>query len=255
MRIQRSIILFFIVAAGLAQVAVAQRQQRRPATDNEISDYQSLFAYGITTNTNAGIIGGLALKKTSLIGQTKGGRNQYHYFGLELLNVKHAKEKQLQAPNGSRFIYGKQNFLLSLRPQYGREVVLFKRSSEEGVQINGVLAAGPSIGIVKPYFIQYEYRRGVIRTEPYDPKVHTQFNAIIGSGSFFEGFDQSKLAIGGNLKAGVNFELDAFRTSSIGLEIGFLAEKFSKDIIIFPEANNQSFFTSGYITLYLANKK
>ncbi|MFN8356654.1 MAG: hypothetical protein U0Y10_19525 [Spirosomataceae bacterium] len=232
-----------------------QRSVNTRRLTDDVNDYNSLFGYGITTNTNAGVIGGGALKKTVFLNQTKSGRNQYHYFGLELVNVKHPKEKQLQAPNGSRFIYGKQNYLLALRPQYGREITLFHRSADEGVQINGVIAAGPSIGIVKPYYIQYEYRRGLVRTEPYDPAVHTQFNSIIGSGNFFEGFDQATFNLGGHIKTGINFELDAFRTSSIGLEIGFLMEQYSKEIVIFPKANNRSFFTSGYITLYIANKK
>lgn len=242
------------------QNATAQRQQRS-ITDED--NYNSVFSYGVTTNTNSGLIGGFVLRKSILLANAAGSRAKYQYFALEVVNVRHPKERGLQAPNGSRFVYGKRNYLFALRPQYGREINLFRRSTEEGVRINGILAAGPTIGLVKPYYIQYNYGRNQLKTEPYDPAKHTREDQIIGSGGFFQGFNQLSVVPGFNVKAAANFELDAFRNSNIGLEIGFLVEVYSKKVLILSDSKseaiseslNRNFFTSAYLTLFFGNKK
>jgi hypothetical protein len=78
---------------------------------------------------------------------------------------------------------------------------------------------------------------------------------IVGAGSFFQGFDKSKLTVGVNLKAAVAFELSAFRNNMTGLEIGFLVEAFPKQVIIMNDTNNRSVYTSGFVTLFFGNKR
>lgn len=239
-------------------------QQRRPnASPSDEDDYQSVFSYGVTTNTNSGLIGGVVLRKSILIGNNRNGKPKYQYIALEVVNVRHPKERGQQAPNGSRFVYGKRNYLVAVRPQYGREINLFRRSSEEGVRINGILAGGPTLGLVKPYYIQYNYGRNQIRNEPYDPSKHVRSDQIIGSGGFLEGLQQTTITPGFHLKAAANFELDAFRSNNVGIEVGFLLEAYSKKVLILSDSRsdevseslNRNFFTSAYLTLFFGNKK
>jgi hypothetical protein len=230
--------------------------QRRTEQDTDIEKYNSLTSIGVTTNTNSGILGGVVLRKSKSLPGTLFGKQQFQYLALEVVNVKHPKELSSQNfVTGSRFTYGKQNYLFVLRPEYGRELMFFNRHADEGISISGIVAAGPSIGLEKPYIIQFQSRPGVIVSEPYDPIKHAQTELIIGSGSFFQGFDKVKIVPGLHVKAALTFELSAFRENMTGLEIGFLAEAFSRKIIIMPAAENRSFFTSGYVTLYFGNKK
>lgn len=230
--------------------------QRRGEQDTDVEKYNALSSIGITTNTNSGILGGVVIRSSKSLPGTLFGKQQFRYLALELVNVKHPKEISSQNfVTGSRFTYGKQNYLFVLRPEYGREIMFFNRHADEGISISGILAAGPSLGLEKPYIIQFQRRPGVIVSEPYDPVKHAQTELIIGAGSFFQGFDKTKIVPGLHIKTALSFELSAFRDNMTGLEIGFIAEAFSRKIIIMPFADNRSFFTSGYVTLYFGNKK
>ncbi|MBB5285106.1 hypothetical protein HNQ92_003254 [Rhabdobacter roseus] len=238
---------------SLSLVTNAWAQRRDP--DLETDNYSSITSFGVTTNTNSGILGGFVVRHSKALPTLFQGKTQYRYLALEVVNVKHPKEMARPVfSTGSRYIDGKQNFLFVLRPQYGRELMFFNRHADEGISISGIVAAGPSIGLEKPYMVQYQSRNGVLVTEPYDPARHSP-NEIQGSGSFFRGFEKTKFVPGLHVKTALSFELSAFRDNLTGLEIGFLAEAFTRQIIIMPYAQNRSFFTSGYISLYFGNKK
>jgi hypothetical protein len=234
------IILFCTLFSGLAL-----------AQEEEDEEYQSEFVYGINFNTNGGIIGGAMIKYARAMGP-----NMYQTFGLEIVNVKHPKELRAQSNlTGNTFIYGKQNYLFVIRPSYGRELVLFRKAPDEGVQINAIAAAGPSIGLVKPYYILYAYSPQDVRSEPYNPDRHNDFNRVSGSGGLTEGFDQMNITMGLHAKLGMSFELSGFRNSVTGFEVGFLAEAYTKKIIIIPAAQNRSVFSSVYLTLFFGSKR
>ncbi|MGV3558098.1 hypothetical protein [Larkinella arboricola] len=241
--------IFFLMSLVLS-VSSARAQN----TDTDEDKYSTVTTYGVTTNTNSGILGGFVFRHSKVLPNLFQGKRQFRYMALEIVNVKHPKEVQSQTPySGQRYVYNKQNYLFVVRPQYGREVSLFTRNADEGVAINGILAVGPSIGIIKPYYVQYSTSPGQIDTRPFDPTLQPEL--IVGSGSFFQGFSESKLTVGLNFKAAVSFELSAFRNNMTGLEIGFLAEAFPKEVVIMNNANNRSVYTSGFITLYFGNKK
>ena len=251
----KKILLLFLLVFLLVHIANSQKRRSTPNLDAaaEEETYASAFTYGITTNTNSGLLGGFVLRHSKRLEREIFGKRQYRYMALEVVNVKHPKEVAEPTGSGARFILGKQNYLFAIRPQYGREIVLSNRNADEGIAINAIVAVGASIGVVKPYFVQLQGRGGS-STQAYNP-VTTQLNSIIGPGSIFDGLGQSKIVPGVNLKLAFNFELSAFRASTTGLEIGFLAETFSEKIIIMALANNQTVFTSGYITLFFGNKK
>lgn len=221
------------------------------AQEEEEEEYRSEFVYGINFNTNGGIIGGAMLKHAKAIGP-----NMYQTIGVEIVNVKHPKELRAQSNlTGNTFIYGKQNYLFVVRPHYGRELVLFRKAPDEGVQINAIAAAGPSLGLVKPYYILYAYSPTDVRSEPYNPDRHNDFNKVSGSGGLTEGFGQVKITPGLHAKAGLSFELSGFRNSVTGFEVGFLVEAFTKRIILIPAAQNRSSFSSVYLTLFFGSKR
>ena len=246
-----------IAFALLLFVQAAWSQQRRSKTnlEEEQEEYSTITTYGITTNTNSGLLGGFVFRHSTRLENELFGRPQYRYLGLELVNVRHPKELSQSSNTGSRFTPGKQNYLFALRPQYGREIILSNRNNDEGISINGIVAVGASLGILKPYYIQYQVRPGVVRTEAYDPVKHTDLGNILGSGNILQGLGNSKIIPGVNAKIAFSFELSAFRSNLTGLEVGFLSELFSKAPIIIPFAENRSLFTSGYVTLFFGNKK
>lgn len=218
-------------------------------------EYQTEFLYGINFNTNAGLIGGAVFRYSVAMNP-----KMRQTFGLEIVNVKNPKEIRVTSgSNSNSYVFGKSNYLFSVRPQYGREVLLFQKAPEEGVRISAVGAIGPSIGVVKPYFIAYQYGSGDVRIEQYDPGIHGGSasgpnTGIIGSSGWTR-FDGTKLAIGANAKLGFTFELGGFRSSATGFEVGYLIEAFSRKVVIMPLTPNRSIFNSVYLNIYFKSKR
>jgi hypothetical protein len=152
---------------------------------------------------------------------------------------------------GRTFIWGKKNYLFSLRGQYGREMILFSKKDQQGIRINAQLAAGPSIGLQIPYYIKYS-RNNRMEIENFDPNTQT-FNNVIGSASFFEGLDELKIKPGLNIKAAVNFEFSPSK-SVTALEVGFLGDFYPGGVDIMPTARKYSFYPTAFITLFYGRK-
>ena len=235
----------------------AQRKTSTPAPKKTSADYKML-AYGATTNTNSGLLGGFVIRHSSAVGSMK-GHPLHRYIAIEAINIKHPKEKSEPTSIANRFIYGKTNYLFSVRPQYGREIVYFKKNGEDGIGISLILAGGPSIGIQKPYYIKYDRTgRGQIDIVQYDPNIHKELNRIQGSaGIWQEFFKNMELNPGVHFKVAANIDMNTFGNSLTGFEIGLTAEAFSKkpEIMSSKLTQNAQFYTSGYLTIYFGNRK
>jgi len=216
---------------------------------DEDDEYQTEFLYGINFNTNGGLIGGIVFRYSTVINS-----KMKQTFGLEIVNVKHPQEIKAQSsPSGNSFVLGKSNYLFVLRPQYGRELLIFRKAQEEGVRISAIGAIGPSFGIIKPYFIVFQDARGQV-IEQYDPERHRNTNDILGSARLTR-FDGTQLGLGINAKAGLSFEIGGFRSSATGFEVGALFEAFTRQIVIMPLTENRSVFTSVYLNVFFKNKR
>ena len=254
--IRVKLLLSAVAIIVLATNVQAQHKTKSKAEDSEES-YKSFTSFGLTTNTNSGILGGAVFRQSSALSSKLFGKNQYRYLAVELVNVKHPKElSQQDFVTGARFVYGKRNYLFALRPEYGREITLFNRHEDEGISISAIVAAGPTLGLEKPYMVQFQEKDGRVVTRPLKIEENVDpYEGAIGAGSFFQGFGQMKIVPGIHVKTALSFELSAFRENVTGVEIGFLAEAYSRKVEIMTIADNRSFYTSGYITLYFGSKK
>lgn len=217
-------------------------------------DYTSEFIWGVNKNSSGGLIGGFVFKKARKLSD-----QILETYGLEVMNVKHAQEARTNSRyTGNFFIYGKSNYLYALRFQYGRDFIFFKKAPQQGVEIKAVLAAGPSIGVVAPYFIERTVDNSafVTRHEQYDPTnpSHT-FSNILGTGYLFEGLGNSKVQLGGNAKAAFNFELGTTKNQVTGFEVGFLVDAYFKEVVIMPSAENTGVFPTIFFTLFYGSRK
>jgi hypothetical protein len=209
-------------------------------------DYRKEFIWGPFKSSNGGVIGGLSFKKSII----KDDRI-FHTFGLDIANVKHPKEHRYPSIQGSTFIFGKTNYLYTMRLRYGQEVVLFLKDTQQGVQINVGAGAGPSFAFVAPYFIQdanFDFVK-------YNPNVHTNPAFIAGPGKLFQGLGQSETVLGLNGRANITFEFGAFKNSVAGLEIGLIFDLYGKEIVLVPTQDNRSFYPAGFIQLFWGRRK
>lgn len=216
------------------------------------------FIWGLNWNTNGGIIGGASIRSSRPLGDKE---KWQHFWGVEIVEVKHPKENPLLGLDGDVFILGKTNYLFVVRPEYGREYTIFRKAPEAGVQVSGVIGAGPSFGLLVPYYISYDYtqyRNGVqvtptdVRVERYEPLgKHSEFERIRGSAGFLTGFSETDVNLGAHLRTALSFEYGRYQENIVGVETGFLFEGFTRKLVMLPAApENYQLFTSVYLTVY-----
>lgn len=214
-------------------------------------EYQSEFTWGINKNTFGGLIGGFFFKKGRKLNE-----KILETYGLEIVNIKHPQEVRKTSSTGNFFINGKSNYLYALRFQYGRDIILFKKAPHQGVEIKAVFAVGPTIGIQAPYYVEYSRGGGDSRTyfAQFDPDIEDD---VLGTGRLFQGLGDSKVKLGGNLKAALNFELGTVKSSVTGFEAGFLLDAYTSkvDILSIKGTENYSVFPTLFISIFYGSRK
>ncbi|MCS6834052.1 MAG: hypothetical protein NZ521_10800 [Flammeovirgaceae bacterium] len=227
--------------------------------DASESMYQTELVFGINFNTNGGLIGGGMIKYAQRL---KSHPNQYHSFALELVNIKHPKEQISVSPfTGTSFIYGKTNYLFIMRPQYGRELILFKKAREQGIQVNFISAAGISLGIASPYTIRYDDPRdpndNPTEYVQFNPQIHKNPNYIRDTGGPFKGLNTAKIYPGLNLKASFSFEFGVIKSNVSGFEAGWNLDMFSQKIMMFNivKPEGRSYYSSIFLTFFFGGRR
>ncbi len=207
-------------------------------------EYTVENVFGVKNATNGGLVSAIYFRHSRML-----ANDNLMHLGIELSNTKHPRETRETTFTGSNFIFGKSNYLISIRPTYGREKIFFKKAPQQGVRISGMVAAGPSIGLEAPYYIDLGGR-----SEQYDPARHGR-NEIVGNAGPFRGLFESQIVLGGFFKASLTFETNSTKNKVFGIEAGFQIEAFTRDIEIIPVANNRSTYTAAFIALYFGKRR
>ncbi len=248
----KSFIIGLSISLGLLGSAYAQQNEET---------YERELTYGVNFNTNAGIIGGLSFRSAHV--KTE---NRLDFWGVEIVEVKHPKETRYLGQRGDVFVRGKTNYLFVMRPEYGREFIFFRKAAEEGVEVNGIIGIGPSLGFMVPYYIDYDVnktRQGGapgqmpnIQRVRYDPiGAHAEYDYIIGGAGVLAGLDETSVKFGAHLRAALSFDYGRYHESISGVETGFMVEAYPHKLIMLPEAQNYSVFNSVYLTIYYGRRK
>lgn len=210
--------------------------------------YAEAIVYGVNFNTIGGLIGGGMLH----LSRARGPK-QYEGLYFELVNIKDSKEYRIRTIDNKSFIPYKTNYLFSFRPAYVRELTLFRKAAEEGVFVNLLAGAGPSIAIRKKYYVYYdETGNGDWVSRPYEPGMDLSF--ISQNAPFADGLGDLSFGLGFHGRLALNLEFGQLKSSVAGLEIGLLAEQFTAKQTMMAFKPSESLFTSAYITLYFGRK-
>jgi hypothetical protein len=214
-------------------------------------EYQKEFTWGINKNTFGGLIGGFTFKKARKLKNDR----ILETYGIEIVNIKHPQEVRKNAIlTNNLFIPGKVNYLYSIRLQYGRDLILFKKAPQRGAEIKAVFAAGPSLGLVSPYYVEYQPDNSNVSSfVPYNEDI--PLSSIYGPGRLFQGIGDSKFNLGFNLKAAVNFELGTFKDQVTGFEAGFLLDAYSKKTEFIINNSQYSVFPTLFLTIFYGSRK
>ena len=264
--------LLSLLAAGVLAAASAHAQAPRrplPGGADAPSDEQSYskeFVYGVNFNTQGGLLGGASVRSTRVLGD-----RMLRFWSIEGVMLKNrSKEITRNTVIGGSYIDRKTNYAFALRPSVGMQRILFRKAAEAGVQVNGLLSVGPSLGLLLPYYISYDLTASGPRVnlstdnivnEQYDPYKHTDAERILDRGPLFSGIGDTKVVPGFHLRGGLSFEYGRYRDAVTGLEVGFLVESFTKRLVILSpgilsdrDDLNRQFFPSVYLTLYFGHR-
>ena len=245
---------------------VIQPAPRPQAMPSDEQSYQRETVYGINFNTQGALIGGINVRVARVLDE-----HWLRFWSLEGVSFKNPKEENVGNPyTGGSFKLYKANYAFALRPSIGLQRVLFRKAADAGVQVNGLLSAGPTLGLLMPYYISYDYtafnnnsqpsNNDVIVDEAYDPSKHNA-NFIYDRAPLFSGIAHTKLVPGAHLRGALSFEYGRYRDAVAGAELGFLLEVYTKDLLVLnPPAPadvnslNHQFFPSVYLTLYIGHR-
>ncbi|WP_400193160.1 hypothetical protein [Hymenobacter sp. B81] len=252
-------LLFFglLLAAVVAAVPTASAQDAQ-----EKVGYRKELTYGINFNSNAGLIGGVALRSMRVLND-----DWSRFWMVEGVEVKHPKEIRVANNFGGIYVVGKSNYLFVLRPTFGVQRTVFRKAPDSGVQISALAGAGPSVGLLLPYYVYYDYSEpnpgrpnsapDDIRAEQFDPGTN---KPIYDRAPLFSGIHELKPKVGAHVRGALNFEYGRYRDTVAGLEAGVVLEAYTSPLTILRSAQltnkqlNDQVFSSLYVTLYIGHR-
>ncbi len=254
--------LFYLFVLAFFSPNLVFGQGLRPTEQLGII-YNRETAFGLMVHTNRGIGPSLEF-----------GRLKTYYkttvFSLSISELKHPKEYK-QSPNNSRgrayrsYIYGKQNNLLAVRAGWGVKKYFSEKAKQKGVAIGMKYTFGPTLGILKPYFLALSRPdpdnpgQGRIRHEKYSAENKDIFldtyGRILGASPFLKGIGQSGFVPGGHVSLALHFDWGAFDEMVKALEIGAQLDVFAKKAPILVSEQNNQMFLNFFVNLQFGKRR
>ena len=223
--------------------SVGQKEDKRDHTVG----YHQIFYTGLQIN-NHGLGGNFRRGLHKTVKKKK-------LFELDFVTLKHPREvkQSLNDINGN-FVFGKLNDAYSLRLGFGQHNILAYKPFGEGVELKSVYSFGLTTTFLKPvyYLVVFPGQLQPIE-ERFDPEKHELYN-IVGSGSYFKGFNELTLQPGLYAKFALNFEYAAERQSIRSLETGVVVDAYFKNIEILALNRNYPVYISFYLSLQFGRK-
>ena len=187
-------------------------------------------------------------------------------FQIELGEKQHPKEQKQSSTSyagggfsffGRPFIYGKQNIFYQLKLGAGQQLMIGGKGNKNGVAVYGVLVGGLSIGLLRPYYMEFSSVGGSEKIK-FSEKDRTRFldpEKIIGGTGLSQGWSEMKTAPGFYAKTGLRFDWARFNNLISALEFGFSFDYYSKPVVQMVDVKGKSFFPTGYVSLVFGKRK
>jgi hypothetical protein len=134
-----------------------------------------------------------------------------------------------------------------------------KKSSNSGPQLKAILATGPSIGLLSPYYVNVTSSASGY-SKIVTAKMIDIFNSSaqtlipVGAASMFKGLSESKIQPGWHFKSGLLIDFNSVKNNYISLEFGVLADIYAKPVELIYDNAGRNTYTAAYLTFYLGKK-
>jgi hypothetical protein len=178
-------------------------------------------------------------------------------FQIELNEKKHKKEKRISLTNGFNFnsvIYGKLNNFYQAKLGVGQQRIIGGKGNKNGVAVMAIYAAGLSVGLQKPYFVDVTDLNSQRVRKTY-PTISDSGYVEQGASGFTVGWDKVQPKWGGHAKAAMRFDYGRFNETVTAIEVGLNAEYYFADVYQMAYNEPKKFFFNAYISLLLGRRK
>ena len=226
------IIVLLICAAPLSA------QQQLPGNSNiynanprgVIYDRELTFSASIASPRNF-MVGARSGKLVSF--------DKMKYWSLSAGNIRHSRERRVNPEDfnpltkriSRSYTYAKQNQLYAIRFAFGTRKYISEKARDKGVAMGYSYEFGPTLGLLKPYYLEYKVGDGSFNTLDirYTEDNLDQFLAqdnIFGASTWSTGLDEIGLRPGIHAKAAAHFGFGAYDEMAKHLEAGLMADFF-----------------------------
>jgi hypothetical protein len=190
--------------------------------------------------------------------------NIYRGFYIHLGHIKSNKEVKIAGVKNasdpsiatSSFTYGKINNLLNLQLGYSVRKKISGYLENTNVVIYGFGDAGINLGFLKPYYLKLARTNAsgsfFASDEKYSDSTALQFldkRYVYAKSPFAIGLGESKLQIGANVKAGFQFDYAPAKESGVLVEVGAMADVFTKENIILIGEKAKQFYPAAFVSV------
>ncbi|GAB5551454.1 MAG: hypothetical protein Sapg2KO_10450 [Saprospiraceae bacterium] len=203
-------------------------------------------------------------------------KTRFWHFSLgELKHFRETRQSRSLQGNGfgggnfRSYIFGKQNNFFVLRGGYGEKIYFSEKAKTKGVAVGFSYEGGPSIGILKPYYLVLRYVPENFGQLNYQSERYSEDNAqrfltnenIFGADNFTRGLTEVKFRPGLHAKGALHFDWGAFDEFVKAVEIGMMADVYFKKVPILiesprtPGIENQSFFLNLFVNVQFGKRK
>ncbi len=196
---------------------------------------------------------------------------------ISVTDMKHPKEVRQQSlfALGNRsakgYVYGKINNFYTINYTIGVARTIAEKARKSGVALDYYYAIGPSLGLLKPYYLEVIVEQdGRLTTQDikYSDETAQQFlnsNLIYGSAGFTKGLDEIKFHPGLQAKLAITFDWASYDEIVKGIEVGALANAYAPEIsglfkgdikgvqVVAKQPDNY-FFTSLYLRIFFGKR-
>jgi len=262
----KKLILLLTIGFLTYTSSLAQTVQPRIRTfSNQGIVYNKELAFDFRINTFRGFSFAVNVGKIITYDKTR-------YYHFEFGNLRHPKEFKQNDQFSRRFggqrsfFFGKQNSMFVVRGGWGTKKYLSEKASTRGVAIGINYEIGPSIGILKPYYLEISRALdsgvAVTREERYSPENAAAFlnpDLIQGSAPFSKGITELSFLPGAQAKFSFHFDWGAFDEYVKAMDIGIMGDFYLKRAPILVDdglegVQNRQFFINLFVSLQLGKR-
>jgi hypothetical protein len=255
-----AICCIFIFQLGMAQDGSDRQQSRREAKRQRINALIKQEEEGVIAYRKH-MLFGLKLTSDGYGGFLEMGRarsiKRSMLYQFEITERKHTKEEKQQIfSTTAPFIYGKLNFFYPVKLGVQQQFLLGNKGNKNGVSITGSFGGGIIAGLLRPYMIEIIDSIGKRRfVDSRDSFYFLNGAFYIGGPGLGTGWNNIKVTPGIYLKPALRFDYGKYNEMINALEVGLIAEFYSKKIPQMALNKEKQFFLSAFVALEFGKRK